>query len=549
LLTGAGLYTPSPKTTASWTKLDSLALILILILFAPVYLYSIYELPLQINTDEITIMLFQSELASNPGVDWLGSSSYFGFPAFIFVVLGKIGHLLGGIDLFHMRALHAVSGLAIVGVGFSFFRQIMPRWWAVCAAAILGANHSLVMISRMAMRDNTGLLFELLAFSLLWKGFSSSSRFYSFLGGTAAGLTFYTYYPSRITIVIWAVFVLAWHQFKSGNRKNPPKSQPHNLLSLGLITALSFALVSAPIVVSTLAQPPSTQHYARQQVMLFPEGRQLQQYWLNAPSPAAAWKQNLISGLTTFNNRLHDQGYIYPNYGHGFVDPLTGLLLWLGLLIILIRLARQSPKKPAELFVVIGFAGLWLLSSVILTKAPNYTRLLVILPFTSYLCTVAIRYLASLARWLPGKMLHLKQALIAVSAVSVIVLFNLGIAQDFIAQGQTSGDSVGNTARYTESYASRQGHNFYLAANDQYPYYSWGQPSQWQDWLGFFTSPGQTAGIVDPSQSLAGLDRPFTLFMNKLLWTDSKAQLTQAYPDLRLEKVTPDSRLLAVEVP
>ena len=67
-------------------------------------------------------------------------------------------------------------------------------------------------------------------------------------------------------------------------------------------------------------------------------GRQPLHLQGRAPRAAAAgssrdsqfdgWVTNIKYGLGTFNNKVVDHSWIYPNYGHGFLDPLMGIVLW-----------------------------------------------------------------------------------------------------------------------------------------------------------------------------------------------------------------------------
>ena len=99
------------------------------------------------------------------------------------------------------------------------------------------------------------------------------------------------------------------------------------------------------------------------------------------------------TGLGTFNSKVVDHSWIYPNYGHGFVDPLTGIVLWArrG-----DRRARRSSagdaRTRARCSCSVGFLVLWLSFAFLVNKAPNYTRLLVTLPFVAYLVVEALRW-------------------------------------------------------------------------------------------------------------------------------------------------------------
>lgn len=94
--------------------------------------------------------------------------------------------------------------------------------------------------------------------------------------------------------------------------------------------------------------------FAKQQLLIFEEGRKVQQDWIFAKSPQEAVKKNIISGLTTFNNKANDLGWIYPNLNHGFVDPFSGVMLWLGILAVLCDFVRKK-IEPFPLLMLSGF--------------------------------------------------------------------------------------------------------------------------------------------------------------------------------------------------
>src|SRR5262249_19091319 len=125
-------------------------------LCAPLYLIALYRWPVQVGSDEIAIMEVSKQSASLPHVDPFGASFYLTRPQMLFIAWGKLGDLLGGVDLFHMRLLHALVGLLAVAACYVLFRLVhLPRGWAVFAATLVGASHAMFMISRLAMRENT----------------------------------------------------------------------------------------------------------------------------------------------------------------------------------------------------------------------------------------------------------------------------------------------------------------------------------------------------------------------------------------------------------
>lgn len=537
-----------PITSPAQARDDIVAVIILLAVMAPLYLWRLYTVPWQVNTDEVTIMNAAHDMLRASDTDPLGLSWYFGFPTAIFVVFGWLGQLLGGIDLFHMRLLHALFGLGCILLGYGLFRQFASPLRAGTLAGFLGANHALIGISRMAMRDNTGLFFELLALLLVVRGLQRNSQSLTLVGGAATGLTYYTYFPSRITLVLWCMVLgLLW-------LLRPSRQSFRHLATSGLFFLVGWLMVAAPVLIASAQHKELAFGYQRQQFLFYPEGRTLEQSWTNTPTPAAAWKANIRQGLATFNGGLHDQGYIYPNYGHAFVDPITGALLWVGLLVAIIRIATSRGERLPDVLAVTGFLVLYLAFAFVITKAPNYTRLLVTLPFVAWLAGSGLWWLAErvggvVSRRAPERTHQRVTEILAIVVVLVVIGANARTFNDFVVVGRTNGNDVGGTARLVEAKHGAVGHAWVLAASTEQPYYGWGNEWQWKTWIGFFAAPGQPVAVLTP----AGLDTlriavPFTLFISRAAWVEHEAAFRGRHTIDTVRNVVPDGRLVAVDV-
>ena len=513
---------------------------------APVYLVALYRWPVQVSSDEIAIMQMSGVYADGPtpGVDALGPSEYLGRPTLLFIVWGNLGQLIGGIDLFHMRLIHAVCGLLVIAAAYALFRQLLPRRWALFASVVLGFSHSLFMISRLAMRENTAVLAEVAALALLLWGLRHEHALATFAGGVVAGLGFYVYFPARATFPLWIAFLVGLALLF---RDRFPL---RNLLRAGAIAFTGFVLTVGPVLIGERQAPPVLQGGdAGQgaQLLITKEGRKVQKDWVFADSNAEGFWINVKYGLGTFNSDVVDHSWIYENHGHGFVDPLTGILLWIGVGLVVVALVRRR-AGPGALLAVGGFLVLWLSFAFIVNKAPNYTRLLIALPFVAYLVTVAVRAIAE--RVAQRYDLRHGVASIAVGALAVLAVWNFSIGWDFVQQGRRNGDDIGSTGRFISSVRDRPGQAFYLAANTSVPYYEWGTASMWQERMRAFARTGQTVEVVEPLL-MPEFQRPppFSVFMRSDVWTNAADELTARYPQVRVEKVIPDGKLVVADVP
>ena len=513
--------------------------------FAPLYLAVIYRWPVQVSSDEEQIVTAARNAAHDEGLDPLGLSTYLNRPALLLVAWGRLGEALGGYDLFHMRLLHALVGLLTLGVAYALFRQLLPRWWAVFASCVLGVSHSFLIISRLAMRENTAVLAEVLALALLLWGFRRTHPLATFLGGVVAGLGFYVYYPARATFPIWIVFIVALALI--GSRRFPIRW----ILTSGAIATAGFVLVATPITIAESHIPragvPSDFDPQHSTYMIYPEARERERQWVGASSVAEGVKTNIRWGLGAFNNRVTDNGNIYVNRGHGFVDPLTGILLWLGLGLVVFRLLRRELDE-GELLAAVGFVSLWLASAFLVNKAPNYTRLLVTLPFAAYFVTVAVRWLAGRWRSLPPA-----AALVTGGFLAALVAWNLAIAWDYVDDGRRTGDPIGSTGRYVAAHDHIPGQKFFMATteNGAFDYYYYLAASAAVNRMQLFAEDDtKVRGVIQPDRLASFTESPpFAIFARRDAWGQFGAPLAERYPRGRIRNLTPPGDLVVFEVP
>ena len=506
---------------------------------SPLYVAALYRWPVQVNSDEVAVMGASKSYATLTGVDPFGVSWYLSRPALLFIGWGKLGNLLGGVDLYHMRLLHALCGLLVIAASYALLRQLLPRWWALVATLIFGTSHAFFMLSRLAMRENTAVLAEVVALALLLWGLRSNHELATFLGGLVAGLGFYVYFPSRISFPLWLLFLVGLALLY---RTRFPRRR---LLALGSIAVAGVVLMAAPIMIAESKIPVGAKQPNKETLLFYKEAREVQRAWVFKATEWEGYKHNAKAGLTTFNNKTEDHGWIYENRGHGFVDPLTGILLWLGAGVVGLALWRRRDDEGAFLMLG-GFLALWLAFALVINKAPNYTRLLIALPFVAYLVTQAIRWLAT--RW---RTVRYVPAAIVGSIVTAIVVWNLAIAWDFIQKGREFGEPIGSTGRYVQSQRDTPRQQFFISTPSanvgDLSYFSFGSA---EERLRIFVrNEAQVSNAIDPSQ-LASFTAspPFALFMRRGVWSTAAPFLAEKYPQGRLRNVVPEGTHVVFEV-
>jgi len=537
------LRATAPQQIERADVLTTLALYLVALL---AFVWSIYTVPYQVNADEIAVIKSELNWCSQGICDVFGLSPYFGFTYCHFLVEGWLANLLGGIDLYHVRLLHGLTGAAIVASSYVFFRLLgLARLPAIVGSLFICSNHSLVALSRMANITNFPLLVEICALSVLYEALKRRCVFTTYLGGVLAGLGFYVYYPARIVVPTWILFNLLLFMFRRSEFSG------RVLVKLLAIFAFGLAMTIGPLAMAHDRQRQEVIEaiaFQKHQCLLYPEGRDLNKYWMDEKTIAGGVLHNIRNGLTVFNNNIVDNGYQYENPGHSFVDPLSGVLIWIGFARVFLFLRTQ----PASLLILSGFLLQMFAFSFLITKAPNYTRLLVILPYAGYFVAQALSVISSMIdrqlekRW--KGVARVAQPFVFASACLVIAVLNFNIFQAFNLIGQIHGDDVGGTVRYVEARRKQPAHLFITAASTKYPYYRWDGPDTWTYRVEPFLGPQQECLAFAPQDlTTAPIEPPFTIFMNKELWTANQAELTKRYPHLVVHELFDTRGALAIE--
>jgi len=530
-----------------FARSDVVAISALYALSLPIYLWSVYTFPLRLNSDESVLLCAEQQYVGKGLVDIFGLSDYFGFQLFPFLLQGWLAQALGGVDLYHVRLLNALTGTIIVACSYVFFRSLGLKWpLAACGTLFVCFNHSLIVISRIASRTNGGLLVEILTLTCLYVGFQKKSNFATCIGGLFAAVAFNVYYSARLVLPIWLLFLLLLVRFKPGFYTRT------ELVRLGCVFVTSFTLCVAPLVAGLLREPQFAQdamNYQSGTCLLFAQGRLF---------ATDRWGKDgiahcITSGLTVFNNTVEDQAYIYPNKGNGFVDPISGVLLWLGV----IRVFSTFRGKPAAILMLSGFFFEYLAYALLTFPSPNYTRCLVMLPFAGYFVARAIGSLGwagtkivASRKWLHWRNCH--RALM-VSFCLAIIFANLKALFEFAPSNEFGGRDLGTTARYLECQKQIPGHLFVVVVDVDHPYFQ--RLSLVDDYVP--TCYSNTQPYISTNQDLklftpqdldtVQLSPPFSILMNGDVWKDKGIKLQQKYPLLTMHAIDPEDDLIVCE--
>ena len=244
---------------------------------------------------------------------------------------------------------------------------------------------------------------------------------------------------------------------------------------------------------------------------------------------------------------------MYQNPDHGIVDPLTGTLLWIGLAAMVLSWRGGNLPRYGDLLIVVSFFSLLFVLAFVINQAPNYTRMLVLLPFAAYgaarglywLSSQVGRGLRSLTSFRSGRI----RTTLFGAGILIVGFLNFQIVGDYVRYSWEEGSIRGSTARYLMARTDELDFDIYVVANAEYPYYEWGDPDLWTNWAGFFADPDQALKVLEPAVFLDTFPSPpFVAFMSRDLFEIAREDLYAEFSDLEIEYMMPDKSVLAMEI-
>ncbi|HEY9776672.1 MAG TPA: hypothetical protein V6C81_23115 [Planktothrix sp.] len=524
VLAGCELFLERAVTGAWFDRTDCLIALALFAIALPLFTWSVYTIPWQVLTDESNMIRWEQLWIKDNVFDLFGTSPYLGFPYFPLLVRGWLDAAAGGIDLFHDRFMTGICASTILSCAYLFYRLLqLRRLTALTGAILICFCHSFFAIARLAFKDNGAVLYELLALSMLFYGFRQRCPFVTYVGGIFAGLCLYQYYPARIIFPLWMAFVVVAARYK------PVYYSLSKIKRLIVLFFLGLIMSGLPLATATVTEKiPEHLGYQRASFIIFPEGREAERRWFGQKDFRSAWMINFTNGLKMFNCKISDGAGQYDNECAGFLDPCSGVLLWVGLLVVI--LFRRS--RLESILMITGFLIQMVFFCCLVYKTPDYTRLLVILPFVEYFVAVAIEAAALLVvdlLALPEHNRLLTLKLLPALVLVAICTLNFQIYYQYIQDGLTQGNDNGDVARYIGQRRERAEYLFLLAADKKHPYFNFDSDSAAK--LQAFAHDPQQSLQIKPSE----IDRltvfpPFTLFMNNHVWQANQKSLHGRYP-------------------
>ncbi len=509
-------------------------------------------LPYEISTDEIFSIRSVRDFVDGTATDPLGLVSWWGLPALYFALTALVAGVIGT-SVEAIRTLTAVTAIATVVPFYLWVRTLHGRNRATLAIVMFAFAHAFIGWGRIALHQNSPVLLLAVGMALLAVGMRDGCPVKTLWGGIAMGLGFHTYPSGQIIVLIWGGALVAALALRSVKWRD--------IAPVVGLSFLGFVLAMAPMLVSIIGSWDAYTARAAAVAMTNPEAIALLGRNLGLDETAAIVRENVTRGLLSFNGAYPYVTYFNP--GHGFVDPATGVLLWLGL-----GTALTRRKRFGTVLACVGFAAVYAVG--FLTEgAPVHGRLLIALPFVVVL---AVEALGVIGRAIAPLGADNRRRLASAFLVSFIVL-NLVIFHNYVGDQMTRarsdeatavGRSLGVGVEMTNPVGRFLGQEprwdpgtlVVLVSEEEYPVFRWADEQAWRTWLGFFSQDSRVevvAGISEfidqpPGTFAHGFWNRAILFMRREVWSRDRARLFAAYPDLRHEPVTSNRRLVAVHL-
>jgi hypothetical protein len=208
----------------------------------------------------------------------------------------------------------------------------------------------------------------------------SHSLLWFVAAGALMGLCFYTYMSSRVVPLIFFAFsayLVAHDRWRARRKQRPGLRQLAARWWPLLVCFAVAALVMAPLALYLVNRPPDTATPQREGQVDRPLRELLQGNF--APVLENAWAL-----LKMWN--VDGERYWQLNYSHRpvFVEPISGVLFWLGALVLLWRW-----KEPRAALLILWIA-LGMVPSLLTSEAPSWPRTMLASPAALALPGIAV---------------------------------------------------------------------------------------------------------------------------------------------------------------
>jgi len=519
----------------------------LMLLFSPVYLTYLFWFPAKFGTVEINYIGMVNK-ANHFEWDWFGLFDH--NPKFIIMIMERIGSAMGGVTLIHMRFIHALCGVFIIGAGYLFFRTFASKRIALACSMLLASSHALFSLSRIALRDNIPLLLMAIAFCFLYLGFKERKYLLTYLGGIFTGFGFYNYYPARMIIIPWVVFLFVLFV---GRKREFKRSY----ILKSLLTCLFGVLLTiGPIaIVSVKGNYVHNFNYVKKQISIFPKVKKEKKGITKEKNFQKTYFRNVKNGLFLFNNNGVDRGGNYQNHYVGFVDHVSGIFVWIGALILIIR--RQ--KKLHEVLMLASFFTLYFIYAFFCSRNPHYTRLLPFLLFIVYFVVTGIdgtcTALASLINRKKEKGRLLNVPFFWVIVYGIIIL-NFTLFVKYQSNLKVRDLVFARTFRYIHRNKDVDNYHYLIVADKKNKYFWYGSKNALKNWSSFFHDDNQTTSVLGPDEFIRLIEdeglpmatSDFTMFLSEKVWKKIKESFSKRFNDFRIHHIDQDGEYKYIEV-
>ena len=292
----------------------------------------------------------------------------------LFIYLQAISVALLGQTSLALRVVSAILGIFTVVAAYLLTRRMFNARVALLTCGWLTISLWHVIFSRIGLRSISLPLFLAVGFYCVWRGLdgissqagargasplpSPRSAMWFALGGMVIGLSQYTYSTARFApfvIIALAIYLAFLH------RRLLRQALPGLILSLAVAT-----IVFLPEGLFFLNDRASFLSRAGQIWVFNPE--------LHEGNPLRELLASAIRSLGMFAIR-GDGGWYYNISGRPIFDPLSALLMLIGIALVLRRF-----RQPAYGFIVIWLVVMFVPSLLAVQGTPNHLRATAIIP-------------------------------------------------------------------------------------------------------------------------------------------------------------------------
>lgn len=412
-------------------------LLFYLILFCiPLYLINLTVFPTDVHGDTGEVAFWGKQLVAECKWNFF-LPGWFGIPNMFFLPPGIMMWIFGN-NLFGIRMQGVLFGLASIPLCYMAFSNLYKPSIAITSTFLMASSTMFIQFSRMGIGYNQTIFFYLLVFLFLVKGIKNNNLNYLAYSSAFSVIAFCSYQANKLLFPLILVTIVL-----SGLYRLLPVKRCFIAL---LVVIATFVLVGSPLIVQYYNSPATSVSRFQYLSTMSENGLNQIKHEHKTESAMTAYYEQAKASLLAPICKADNSPFLKNDLYGGMLSYTNAVLWMVGLILCLMSIYRFESAV-----ILLWTASIMFAASFMTVSAPQYQRMIGIIPFLAIACSYSLSsYFSFLNNFFVSK--TAKTTLIILTLMTSFAFSYDNYFNKIMSQPQFTDDST-RVARYLQSVA------------------------------------------------------------------------------------------------